>query len=126
MDKEIKTVAANGRDGLASAYERLHKDYLYLERDYYALLAQKEETERTLLAQKEEAERALLEQKKEAECALLAQKKEAERTLLAQKEEAERALLEQKKEAECALLEKDVKIWRMQIENERCKAQKAT
>ncbi len=53
---------------LISAYERLHKDYLYLENKYQHLYAQKEEMA-------------------------------------------------------CTLMDKDIKIWRMQIENERCKAE---
>lgn len=68
LEKETKTVSDNNLDRLACAYERLHKDYLYLEREYQILLAEKEQMSRTIL-------------------------------------------------------EKNTIIWRMQIENERCRAE---
>ena len=58
----------NNLDRLAYAYERLHKDFMYLESEYQILLAEKEQMSRTIL-------------------------------------------------------EKNTIIWRMQIENERCRAE---
>lgn len=76
-------------DRLASAYERLHKDFAYLESEYQILTGQKEQLSNAL-------------------------------TDLDSKFQI---LVAQKEEMSSTILEKDITIWRMQIENERCKAE---
>ena len=114
-------------DRLTSAYGRLHRDFDYLEEEYQLLAEQN-----TLLLQKaaelEERIGLLTEDNNrlsfalgasEQHCQLLlAQKEELARTL---QESAWKASLPREKDLPAALLEKDVAIWRLQLENERCR-----
>ena len=114
-------------DRLTSAYGRLHRDFDYLEEEYQLLSEQK-----TLLLQKttelEERIQLLTEHNNRLSFALgaseqqyqllLAQKKELART---QRESAWKASLPREKDLPAALLEKDIAIWRLQLENERCR-----
>ena len=114
-------------DRLTSAYGRLHRDFDYLEEEYQLLAEQN-----TLLCQKaaelEERIGLLTEDNNRLSFALgaseqhyqllLAQKEELARTL---QESAWKASLPREKDLPAALLEKDVAIWRLQLENERCR-----
>lgn len=114
-------------DRLTSAYGRLHRDFDYLEEEYQLLAEQK-----MLLLQKaaelEERIQLLTEHNNRLSFALGALEQQYQ-LLLAQKEELARiqwesawkASLPQEKDLPAALLEKDIAIWRLQLENERCR-----